>query len=154
MSTTMKRDMRSTLLFLVVIVFFFLAGLVAGRRTLPLVKESKQLSTVRSGAPVCRSAGGYRISPTGKEEVYLPGIRMASREDNWSEAVWVPVAKLNEIQPQELVLAVVVLPTVEEVGWVVFESLRAVKLPRSEIAQLLVKRFAPGHEVLSLIMHS
>jgi hypothetical protein len=141
--------MISSRIFLVVIVFFFLVGLVTGRRTRPLVEESKACNR-----PVCRSAGGYRISPTGEEEVYLPGIRTASREDNWSEAVWVPVAKLNEIQPQELVLAVVVRPTVEEVGWVVFESQRAVSLPRSEIAQLLVRRFAPGHQVLSLILHS
>lgn len=102
-----------------------------------------------------RVAGVTRITPKGREQVFLPGIRIPTAleggEDNWHESVWVPVASPREIDPGELVLAVVVRPTHREVGWVVFESQRAVLLPRTEIAQLLVSRFGSITHAANLI---
>lgn len=143
--------MKANITSIIVTAGFFLIGLQMGRQPQPSVQERKASATTNfTNAPICMMAGAVRGTREGKEIVYLPGVRVPFREEDWSESVWIPVASMSDIAPQEKVLTIQVRPSLEEFGWVVFESQRAVLLPRVEIAQLLVNRFAAFDEVLKL----
>jgi hypothetical protein len=144
--------MKTNIYFIIVTVLVFLVGMATGKHAQPLVQEPKVLETANfSSTPLCLISGAVRATRAGKEMVHLPGIRIVVREEDAPDASWFPTTTLDNIGQQEKVLAVVARPSINDDGWVVFESQRAVLLPRNEIAQLLVNRFGSNDAFVKLM---
>jgi hypothetical protein len=135
--------MKTNIYFIIVTVLVFLAGVGMGKHSQPMVQETKVPEVDHfSSTPHCLIAGAVRGTGAGKVIVFLPGVRMVLHEEDVPAAFWFPVASLKDIGQEEKVMAVVARPTMNDNGWVVFASQRAVLLNRNEISQLLVDRFA------------
>ena len=149
--------MKSKLLIPVIVVSFVVVGTIAVKQSHPILQDRKLIEIRRKDESFIHMvAGAIRITQTNKEEVFLPGIRAPDVRvfDNWLEAAWLPVALLDDIDPKELILAVVMRTSINDGGWLVFESQRAVLLSHSEIAQLLVSRFGSSADMPKLIYNS
>ena len=134
--------MKANIHYIIISVTVFLVGLTMGKHSRQVSEEPQDAASSHVKDPIrCLIAGGIRGTPGGKDLVFLPGIRMVYREDDWSEASWIPVASIQEIGEEEQVIAVMMRSSFIDEGWVVFESQRAVLLARTEIAQLLTTRF-------------
>jgi hypothetical protein len=134
--------MKANMHYIIVAVTVFLIGLSMGRHSRPSTETPEDVKNSHFKDPIkCLLAGGVRGTQGGKDVVFLPGIRMVFREEDWPDACWIPVASIQEIGEQEQIMAVTIRSSFMDEGWVVFESQRAVLLPRNEIAQLLNTRF-------------